>query len=238
VAGSGETAVVRDKASGLTLASTVYEQIRFDIIEGRYESGEKLQFDLLRDRYGVGLSPIREALSRLHADGWVVREEQRGFRVAQISKSELLELVKTRVLIEGIAVREAIAAADAGAEEALVLAFHRLSKETRFLPGDVPRRNPEWEKRHRQFHLALVGGCHLKWIIQYCEQLFDIAERYRLLGATSYPERMEKDEHREILDAFLSKDAAHVEALLARHYQVTVDIVLRAGFGAMSALAS
>lgn len=230
--------MVRDKASGLTLASTVYEQIRFDIIEGRYESGEKLQFDLLRDRYGVGLSPIREALSRLHADGWVVREEQRGFRVAQISKSELLELVKTRVLVEGIAVREAIAAADAAAEEALVLAFHRLGKETRFLPGDVPRRNPEWEKRHRQFHMALVAGCGLKWIIQYCEQLFDIAERYRLLGATSYPERKEKDEHREILDAFLAKDAPRVEMLLARHYQVTVDIVLRAGFGAVSALAS
>ena len=86
--------------------------------------------------------------------------------------------------------------------------------------------------------MALIAGCRLKWIIQYGEQLFDIAERYRLLGATSYPERKEKDEHREILDAFLARDAARVEELLARHYQVTVDIILRAGSDALPALAS
>src|SRR5690606_33547373 len=143
--------------------------------------GEKLQFDFLRDRYNAGISPIREALSRLHADGWVVREEQRGYRAAEISRDELLELVRTRVIIEGAAIQEAIANADDAAEERVVLSFHRLSKHHRFLPGSASERNPEWERRHREFHLALVAGCRLKWITQYCEQLFDVAERYRLL---------------------------------------------------------
>jgi len=223
--------VVKDKSSGLTLASSVYEAIRLDIIEGNCRPGEKLQFDFLRDRYNVGISPIREALSRLHADGWVVREEQRGFRVAEISKDELLELVRTRVLIEGLAVREAIAAADIAAEEQLVLAFHRLSKHHRHLPGDERTRNLEWEKRHREFHMALVAGCRLKWVIQYCGQLFDVAERYRFLAATVYPERKEKGEHREIVDAYLAGEPGQVEALLAQHYQTTVDIILRSRAG-------
>jgi DNA-binding GntR family transcriptional regulator len=223
--------VVKDKSSGLTLASSVYEAIRLDIIEGNCPPGEKLQFDFLRNRYNAGISPIREALSRLHADGWVVREEQRGFRVAEISKDELLELVRTRVLIEGLAVREAVARSDVQAEEQLLLAFHRLSKHHRYMPGDEPTRNLEWEKRHREFHMALVAGCRLKWITQYCSQLFDVAERYRVLAATIYPERKEKEEHREILDAYLEGKSLQVQELLARHYQTTVDIILQSGVG-------
>jgi DNA-binding GntR family transcriptional regulator len=210
----------------------VYEAIRLDIIEGRYTPGTKLLFDTLRERYGVGISPIREALSRLHSDGWVDREEQRGFRVAEVSKDELLELVKTRILIEGIAVDESIAQYNTDMEEALVLAFHRLSKQTRFLPTGTHVRNPKWENLHREFHAALIAGCKLKWIVGYCRQLFDVAERYRLLSAASYPERNELDEHRAILDAFLAGDAETVKQLLARHYQVTVDLIIKAGFAA------
>lgn len=220
--------MVKIKETGLTLASSTYEAIRLDVMEGRFEPGEKLQFDALRERYSVGISPIREALSRLQSDGWVAREEQRGYRVADVSKDELLQLVRTRVLIEGLAVSEATARQDAGAEEALVLAFHRLSKEKRYNNGKT--RNPEWEKRHRQFHMALIGGCELKWIIQFCGQLFDVAERYRLLSAARHPERSEMNEHRDILEAYVAGDAAKVKSLLAAHYQVTVDIILQAQF--------
>jgi GntR family transcriptional regulator, carbon starvation induced regulator len=221
---------VKDRASGLTLASSVYEAIRRDIIEGRYRPGEKLRFDSLRDDHDVGISPIREALSRLHSDGWVVREEQRGFRVAEVSKAELLELVRTRVLVEGLAVREAMAQPDIACEEALVLAYHRLSKEPRYLDNDKPTRNLVWEMRHREFHLALVAGCKLRWIVQYCGHHFDMAERYRLLTAASFPEQKEKEQHKAILDAFLAGDAAEVVSLLAAHYQVTVDTIVKAKF--------
>lgn len=220
--------MVKMKDTGLTLGSSAYEAIRLDIMEGRFAPGEKLQFDALRERYGIGISPIREALSRLHSEGWVAREEQRGFRVAEISKSELLDVVKTRVMIEGLAVAEAIASQDAAAEEALVLAFHRLSKEHRLT--DDKTRNPEWEKRHRQFHMALIAGCKMKWVIQFCEQLFDVAERYRLLSYTRHPERSEMDEHRAILDAYIAGKPDEVKRLLACHYQVTVDYILRAQF--------
>jgi DNA-binding GntR family transcriptional regulator len=212
------------------LATAVYEAIRVDIIEGRCEPDEKLQFDALRERYNVGISPIREALSRLHSDGWVAREERRGYRVAAVSRDELLQLVRTRIILEGAAVSEALSHPDGAVEEALILAFHRLGKEPRYLPGEGISRNPAWMQKHRAFHLALVSGCKLKWLTQYCEQLFDAAERYRLLAADSNPERKEKDEHRAMVEAFLAGDAAAVTDLLARHYQGTVDIILQTRF--------
>jgi len=112
-----------------------------------------------------------------------------------------------------------------------VLAFHRLQKEPRYLSTGSKDRNLPWERRHSEFHAALVAGCGLKWIIQYCAQLFDVAERYRLLAASSYPERKEKEEHREILEAYLAGDAQRVQTRLAAHYQTTVDIIVRVYFG-------
>ena len=94
--------MVKMKDTGLTLGSSTYEAIRLDILEGRFDPGGKLLFDAMREHYGIGISPIREALGRLNSEGWVARQEQRGFRVAEISKSELLGVVKTRVMIEGI----------------------------------------------------------------------------------------------------------------------------------------
>ena len=228
-----------DKASRVTLATAVYEAIRADIIEGRFEPDEKLQFDALRERYNVGISPIREALSRLHSDGWVAREERRGYRVAAVSRDDLMQLVRTRIILEGAAIREALAHPDSAVEEALILAFHRLGKEPRYLPGEGIRRNPAWMQRHRAFHLALVAGSKLKWLSQYCEQMFDAAERYRLLAADSNPERREKDEHRAMVEAYLAGDPDTVIDLLARHYQGTVDIILQSHFrSAVTAAAS
>jgi len=94
--------IVKIKETGLTLASSTYEVMRQDIMEGRTPPGVKLQFDTLREHYDVGISPIREALSRLHSDGWVEREEQRSFRVTAISRDELVDVVRTRALIEGV----------------------------------------------------------------------------------------------------------------------------------------
>ena len=123
--------MVKVKETGLTLASSAYEAIRQDIMEGHIAPGEKLQFDALRERYDVGISPIREALSRLHSDGWVEREEKSGYRVTAISRDELLDAVRTRTLIEGVAIDEAMRHGGTLAEETLVLAYHRLSKERR-----------------------------------------------------------------------------------------------------------
>jgi len=66
-----------------TLASSVYDRLRGDILSGSLPPGEKLRTEALRSRYEVGNSPIREALNRLSADGLVTREDQKGFRVAR-----------------------------------------------------------------------------------------------------------------------------------------------------------
>ena len=206
-----------------TLASSVYDMMRQDILKGDLPPGEKLRVEYLRDRYGVGASPIREALNRLSVDGVVVRVDQKGFRVAEVSVAELDELIKTRCWLEETAIRESIAAGDDAWEERLVLAFHRLSKTPRSSDQVTYAMNPDWEVLHRAFHLALIGACGSRWLISYCEQLNDLADRYRQLAA--YPRRNELDEHKAIMDAAVNRKPDDAVEVLVDHYRRTADII-------------
>jgi len=209
-----------------TLASSVYDMMRQDILKGDLPPGEKLRVEYLRDRYGVGASPIREALNRLSVDGVVMRVDQKGFRVATVSVAELDELIKTRCWLEETAIRESIAAGDDAWEERLVLAFHRLSKAPRSAERITYAINPDWEVLHRAFHLALIGACGSRWLISYCEQLNDLADRYRQLAVrVTYPRRNELDEHKAIMDAAVNRDPDRAVEVLMDHYRRTAEII-------------
>lgn len=212
--------------SSATLATSVYDRLRDDVLTGQLRPGEKLRTDFLRDRYQIGNSPIREALNRLSADGLVEREDQRGFRVASVSKGDLFELVKTRCWLEEVAIRESIANGGTEWEEGLVIAYHRLSRFPRPSSDGSYSTDPKWEQLHRAFHVALISGCKSRRLIAICEELFDKAERYRRLAASGVPERNERDEHQSIMDAALNSDVIQVSQILREHYGRTVDVIL------------
>ena len=68
-----------------TRGSLVYDRLRTDVISGELAPGQRLALDMLKERYQVGVTPLREALYRLSASLLVEAEDQRGFRVADIS---------------------------------------------------------------------------------------------------------------------------------------------------------
>lgn len=216
----------QDQPAG-TLTAAVYGQVRADILSGRLQPGARLRSESLRQRFNTGSSPVREALNRLLAEGFVALEEQKGFRVAPVSREELSELLNARLLIDGTAVTESIHRFQGTWEEALVLALHHLSRTPRGTPGSGD--SSKWESRHKAFHMALVSGCGSRWMRRISEQLFDAAERYRLIAIRSIPERNELDEHRAIVEACMAKDAGRAVELLKSHYGQTVDAIVGSG---------
>lgn len=210
----------------LTDSSTVYDRIRDDILSGGLAPGLKLRIEFVCERYGIGASPVREALNRLSSEGLVERRDQRGFYVAPVSLQRLDELVKTRCWLEAIALRESILARTDAWEERLVVAFHRLSRTPRSLDPSSYAFNPEWEERHREFHHALIANCGSSWLIGFCRDMRDQADRYRRLAAAKvYPERQGPDEHRAIMDAAIDGDIARATELLEKHYRKTGSII-------------
>ncbi|WMT76433.1 GntR family transcriptional regulator [Bradyrhizobium sp. Ash2021] len=209
---------------GETLASSAYERLRFDIISGIYEPGTKLLIRELCSRYEIGLSPVREALNRVSRDGLVQQNDQRGFTVAPLSEEDLEDINKTRCWSNEAALRASIANGDQAWEERVLIAFHRMSR----LPGPAERDSgpidPAWEQAHRAFHTALIDACGSKWLIDFCEQLFDAADRYRFLSRKHYQgSPLRRDDHRLIMEATLQRNVDVAVRLLKEHFTVTLE---------------
>jgi GntR family transcriptional regulator, carbon starvation induced regulator len=214
------------KASKETLASAVYERLRQDILTVALPPGSKLNIRELSERFNVGLSPIREALSRLTMERFVTLIDHRGFTVAPLSEGDLVDLTHARCSIDGMALRQSIAAGDEAWEERLLVAHHRLARTPRFGPGDQITRSPAWEQAHRAFHLALGSGSGSRWIMEISAQLFEAAERYRHLARLGGRSDNRTDEHKPIMEAALARDADGAVDGLTRHYKRTESFVI------------
>jgi len=214
------------RKGAVTLTTAVYRELRADIVAGRLKPGARLRVEELCRRFTIASSPVREALNRLVTEGFVRQEEQKGFRVAPVSRDELEELVTARCWIDKAAVVEAISNGDTEWEEGLVLALHRLSRISRWTATEPRAPDPEWERLHREFHVALVAGCGSRWIMRISAQLFDAAERYRLLAAAEIPERLELDEHRAIVEACVVRNAPLAADLIEAHYGKTFAVIM------------
>ncbi len=218
-----------------TLSGAVLEDLRRDILECRWSPGAKLRFEALRAHYAVGISPLREALSRLAVEGLVVGFDRRGFRVAPVSLDDLDEITDLRCELEGLALRWSIERGDDAWESAVVAAFHHLSRVNSELPGRVPRLSDDWEGRHTAFHQAMAAACGSARLMQLRAQLFNQTNRYRrLVVAYSKVPRDDRGEHRALMDAALARDAERAVALIHKHIRHTADLV-RAIYGAKGA---
>lgn len=209
-----------------TLATSIYSRLRRDILTGVFRPGERLRIDTLCLRYAIGATPLREALNRLSAEELVLREEQRGFRVPPVSLADLAELTKTCCWIYERGLRESIEHGDALWEEQVVLAAHRLSRVPREGSEGYGSFNPEWEERHRAFHVALIAACGSRWLIEFYSMLMDRYTRYRYLAfAEGSGPRDVEAEHRAIVDAVLARDADAAVAAAMAHQRKTADSV-------------
>lgn len=223
---SGTPAADNDLSGTLSMTSRVFTQMRSDIISGALEPGRKLKIEELRQKYDVGTSPIREALSLLTSDHLVERLDQRGFRVMEVSLGEFEELLQTRIWLEERALRESIEKGESGWEEQVVLAAYRLSRVPRSEAEDAFVSSTEWENRHKHFHMTLLSACGSSIMLKFCNQLYDQNTRYRQLsGPSAYPSRDINAEHGAICDAVLARNADLASELLIAHYLRTSDFL-------------
>ncbi|MBX3567884.1 MAG: FCD domain-containing protein [Rhizobiaceae bacterium] len=212
-----------------TIANDVYEQLRHDIISCRLLPGSKINIQALVQKYEVSLGAVREALSKLSAEGLVNAKAQRGYTVADVSPEDLAELTDARVRIEQECLKLAIDKGGLDWETDIVAALHRLSHTPYTMPGDPAVLDQRWVKAHREFHRSLVSACGNRWLLRIRAQLYDQSERYRQLSVPLA--RTERDvalEHRNIAEAVIARDATRACAAIASHMWTTTQIVTTA----------
>ncbi|MGH7068409.1 MAG: FCD domain-containing protein [Acetobacteraceae bacterium] len=214
------------------LHTSVLADIRLDILTCWWMPNERLTLEALRGRYRVGWSPIREALMRLVAEGHASLEHNKGFRVAGVSRDDLIDLMRSRIEIESVALRWSIRNGGIEWEADLLAAFHRLSRHQKLRRGGPRGRsiaiNPDWSKEHHAFHYALVAACNSPTILGIRKILFEKAERYVALAIMSKaPPRDERAEHEGIMRAALARDVESSVQLNRQHLERTLSKVAK-----------
>jgi len=210
--------------SSKTQSDRMFDSLRSDILACRFLPGSKLRINDIAESSEVSLGAVREALSRLGAEGLVIAESQKGYRVAPLSVEDLSDLTEARVEIERIGLFRSIAKGDLEWETNIVAAWHRLSKIPDPLPEDpnVDR----WAAAHAEFHLALVAACGSNKLLQIRSQLYQQSERYRRYSGIVNRARNVFGEHRAIFDATIARNSGAAAEAIEEHLRSTAKIIL------------
>ncbi|GGX78392.1 transcriptional regulator [Litchfieldella qijiaojingensis] len=217
-----------DSPSRQNLGISAYSWLKHDIIRGVFPPGEKLLMSRLKERYDLGVGPLREALSQLVAERLVVAISQRGYRVASMSLAELDDIYDARSQLEAMLLRLAIERGDDTWEAEILAKAHTLSKVVEVNSADEVL--DVWDARHKAFHTAMVAGCGSSHLLQVRASLFDQAERYRhlWLQETVFSEQAlerKRQEHAALVDVVLSRDAERAAKMMHEHLLTPVPII-------------
>jgi DNA-binding GntR family transcriptional regulator len=90
-----------------SLRSQVYDSLRDALTAGRFTPGQKLSFRFIAGTLGVSLTPVREAIRRLVAEGAFEMRPNRSVRVPLMTRDKILELRDIRLAVEGLATEKA-----------------------------------------------------------------------------------------------------------------------------------
>lgn len=203
-----------------SLADQISSRVRTEILSGTRAPQARIRLEELKSEFNVSWSPLREALSRLVAEGLVQTDESRGYRVAPVSRAEMSDITRMRRTLESMALRAAIEKGDDAWEADVLAAHHRLTK----LEAKRQRREDldQWEEWHRNYHEALTRACGSPLLLQFCAQLHDQFARYRKLFLASHPfDRAVAVEHRKLTEAALARDADKACSVMEIHIERT-----------------
>ena len=145
-------------------AAQILDSLTNDIISGEFSPQQKLHIKTLKDKYNVGTSPLREALSQLIAKDLVVSENQRGFYVSEISIDDLKDIYQARAKIESLCIDMAIEHGDDYWEASIIAASHRLNKYSKLKNIDLVKEYYGYSNEKAKTVLDILTKDQLKLI--------------------------------------------------------------------------
>lgn len=186
----------------------VVERIREAIIAGRIAPGTWLREAKLANQLGVSRIPVREALTRLEAEGLVKRVPYRGTIVERLTLDQVKESYRLRSLLEGFATK--LATPHLTPEE--IARLRRLVVQLKKCART--RCHEDADPLHREFHAILYNRCGSEKLIRWISELYN-----QFPKSLRHTARFEEppEEYRRIVDAIEAKDAELAGKLMSEH---------------------
>jgi DNA-binding GntR family transcriptional regulator len=200
--------------------------LRLDILNGALKRGQLLRQEEIAQRFNVSRVPLREALSRLEADGLIVLRPRRGYAVMSLDLQDIVEIFDLRMVAEEHAGRLAAVARTA----ADIAEIGEILEKMERLNPHSGRHFDMWFRYNHEFHARIIDACRRGRVIKLVGTLRDAVEPY--IRAESEHRRVgtvrDADaEHREMFEAFRAGDAEGLGELSRKHVQRASVLLLR-----------
>ncbi len=173
-----------------------YSTIRERILNGTYVPGYRLVIDGLARELGISPVPIREAIRRLEAEGWVEYRPNAGAQVASVDASRYEEDMSVLALLEGYAT--ALAAKHLDEEGIQHLCEINAAMLRALHSADIAT----FGRLNKEFHFYMYDYCQNGYLVDLLRETWD---RLEVRGHTNFsyiPQRIwpSIDEHAQLLD--------------------------------------
>lgn len=211
-----------------SITARAYHLLRAQIIGCALKPGSRLNISSLQASFSLSQAAVREALSRLTAEGLVEIERHRGFRVAAVSAGGFRELTEACITVEMPLIRSAIANGDREWERRIIAAYHRAAQTLQHVvAGDE---GVEAYSNERQgFYEALLSTADNQWLLWSWRLLYAQNMRYRHMYLPLARLELEQlPRHQKILDALIKRDTAKVEEMAIANYEQVMSAIEQA----------
>lgn len=203
----------------LTKSGAIAEQLRNEILHGTLHSGTQLEQDDVARRFGMSITPVREAFSVLEAEGLLELRPHRGVVVATLNYRDAEDLYELRRFLEVKAIRRAAENID----EAALSKLEQSNKDV-----ETAARHPELHKFRElcgQFHGALVEATGSKVYSEITRSIIRLSLFFVPLDAPRIGQVVR--EHRAMIEALRRRDANKAALIMERHIAGSVRLLRR-----------
>jgi DNA-binding GntR family transcriptional regulator len=205
-----------------TKADQIHQRIRQEILKGDIPPGGKLVISQLAERFRTSIIPVREALSRLEAEGLTTVVPHTGARAREIDLSTLREIYPLRGVLEGYAVR--LAAVRLSEED-----FQNLKMAIQQMDDAVEKKDfALMGELNTEFHMIIYRASGNRTLVNLIDDFLQKTFLARLVFRFNpFRARESNREHRRIVDALEKGNAAAAERLIIRQSEKTLQLLNR-----------
>lgn len=197
------------------LSDDVARYVRRRIFEGSYGPGEFVRLDQLAAELGISVTPVREALVELRAEGLLLQQPRRGFTVVPVTCRDIADVSDVQAYIGGeLAARAAGNVAD---EQLSVLKDIQLELENAYTSSDYEGA----VRLNHEFHRAINVAAESPKLAQLMSQITRFAPESVFPTIAGWAAQSIND-HRRVLAALEQRDPTGARTAMADHFAAAV----------------
>jgi DNA-binding GntR family transcriptional regulator len=188
----------------------VARYVRNRIFDGSYAAGEYVRLDQLAAELGISVTPVREALFELRAEGLLAQQPHRGFVVLPVTGRDISDVSDVQAHIGGeLAARAATNITDDQVRE---LEAIQAQLEAAYASDDDERA----VRLNHDFHRAINVAADSPKLAQLMSQITRYAPESVFPIVAGWPKRSMKD-HRRVVAALAKRDAEQARVAMSEH---------------------